>query len=65
MIVLVWVYYSSQLFFLGAEFTKIYTEKFGSHLAEKLELHAPKPESVIVDPKEVAQPSNERARIVQ
>jgi uncharacterized BrkB/YihY/UPF0761 family membrane protein len=24
-IVLVWVYYSSQLFFLGAEFTNIYT----------------------------------------
>jgi len=64
-IVLVWVYYSSQLFFLGAEFTKVYTEKFGSHLTEKLELHAPKPESVIVDPKEVAQPPNERARIVQ
>jgi len=64
-IVLVWVYYSSQLFFLGAEFTKIYTEKFGSHLSEKLELNAPDPESVIVDPKDVAQPSDERARIVQ
>jgi membrane protein len=64
-IVLVWVYYSSQLFFLGAEFTKIYTEKFGSHLAEKLELHPLKPESVIVDPKEVAQPPNERAHIIQ
>ncbi|MDP9114239.1 MAG: YihY/virulence factor BrkB family protein [Acidobacteriota bacterium] len=64
-IVLVWVYYSSQLFFLGAEFTKIYTEKFGSHLAEKLDLHAPKPESVIVDPKEVAQPANEGAHIIQ
>jgi membrane protein len=64
-IVLVWVYYSSQLFFLGAEFTKIYTKKFGSHLREKLELHAPKPESIIVDPKEIAQPSNERARIIQ
>jgi membrane protein len=64
-IVLVWVYYSSQLFFLGAEFTKIYTQKFGSHLAEKLELQPPKPVSVIVDPKEVAQPSNEHARIIQ
>jgi len=64
-IVLVWVYYSSQLFFLGAEFTKIYTEKFGSHLSEKLELNAPNVKSVIVDPKEVAQPSDERARIVQ
>jgi membrane protein len=35
-IVLVWVYYSSQLFFYGAEFTKIYTETFGSHLDAKL-----------------------------
>lgn len=29
--VLVWVYYSAQLFFLGAEFTKVYAQKFGSH----------------------------------
>jgi membrane protein len=28
--VLVWVYYSAQLFFLGAEFTKVYTRRFGS-----------------------------------
>ncbi len=27
---LVWVYYSAQLFFLGAEFTKVYTRRFGS-----------------------------------
>jgi membrane protein len=49
-IVLVWVYYSSQLFFFGAEFTKIYTETFGSHLDAKLEVHPPKPGSVIVSP---------------
>jgi membrane protein len=30
-IVLVWVYYSAQLFFLGAEFTKVYTRNYGSH----------------------------------
>lgn len=63
-IVLVWVYYSSQLFFLGAEFTKIYTNNFGSHLAEKLELHPAIPSSVIVDPQEIAHPPNDRARIV-
>jgi membrane protein len=28
---LVWVYYSAQLFFLGAEFTKVYTRTYGSH----------------------------------
>ena len=32
-IFLVWVYYSAQLFFLGAEFTKVYTRKYGSHSA--------------------------------
>lgn len=31
-IVLVWVYYSAQLFFLGAEFTKVYAKTFGSHV---------------------------------
>ena len=30
-VVLVWVYYSAQVFFLGAEFTKVYTESAGSH----------------------------------
>ncbi|MGA3238853.1 MAG: YihY/virulence factor BrkB family protein [Bryobacteraceae bacterium] len=49
-IVLVWVYYSAQLFFFGAEFTKVYTEKFGSRLDDKLKLHPPKPPGVIVDP---------------
>ncbi len=49
-IVLVWVYYSAQLFFLGAEFTKIYTEKFGSQLAAKLEKCPPKLDNVIIDP---------------
>jgi len=29
-VLLVWVYYSTQLFFLGAEFTKVYARKFGS-----------------------------------
>ena len=30
-VVLVWVYYSAQLFFLGAEFTKVYAKTRGSH----------------------------------
>jgi membrane protein len=49
-IVLVWVYYSAQLFFFGAEFTKIFTETFGSRLENRLAVNAPAPETVIVDP---------------
>lgn len=30
-IVLVWVYYSAQIFFLGAEFTQVYAREFGSN----------------------------------
>lgn len=30
-VTLVWVYYSAQLFLFGAEFTKVYTRRFGSH----------------------------------
>ena len=30
-IFLVWIYYSAQLFFLGAEFTKVYARTYGSH----------------------------------
>ena len=39
--VLVWVYYSALLFFLGAEFTKIYAKRYGSHFAQKLQPDAP------------------------
>src|SRR4029079_7465106 len=49
-VVLVWVYYSSQLFFLGAEFTKVYTKTFGSPLASQFESVPPKPDSLIIDP---------------
>jgi len=49
-IVLVWVYYSAQLFFFGAVFTKIYTETFGSRLDTRLAVNPPTPENVIVDP---------------
>ncbi len=31
-LLLVWIYYSAQLFFLGAEFTKVYTRRYGSHV---------------------------------
>lgn len=30
-VVLVWIYYSAQVFFLGAEFTKVYARHLGSH----------------------------------
>src|SRR6266567_5618592 len=49
-IVLMWVYYSAQLFFLGAEFTKVYTEKFGSQFAAKLQVSPVGPPAVIIDP---------------
>jgi membrane protein len=64
-VVLVWVYYSSQLFFLGAEFTKIYTQKFGSQLTDKLGLNPPMPASAIVSPADDAQPTNERGHVIQ
>jgi membrane protein len=50
-VVLVWVYYSAQLFFLGAEFTKVYTRKFGSHAAAKLEITPSKPDAIINQPR--------------
>lgn len=35
-IVLVWVYYSSQIFFFGAEFTQVYAHRHGSKPREKV-----------------------------
>lgn len=34
-VVLLWVYYSAQLFFWGAEFSKVYTRSLGSHAIAK------------------------------
>ncbi len=31
-IILLWIYYSSQILFFGAEFTKTFADKFGSHI---------------------------------
>jgi membrane protein len=39
-VIVLWVYYSTQLLFLGAEFTKVYTRTVGSHAPGR---HAPKP----------------------
>jgi membrane protein len=36
-ILIVWVYYSAQIFFLGAELTKSFTDRYGSHLGQGLE----------------------------
>jgi membrane protein len=49
-VVLMWVYYSAQLFFLGAEFTKVYTREFGSQFAATLQTLSVEPAGVIVDP---------------
>ena len=32
-VLLIWVYYSSQILFFGAEFTQVYANRFGSHVA--------------------------------
>ena len=49
-IVLVWVYYSAMLFFVGAEFTKVYTKTFGAKLSDKLQPVPPTSENLAVNP---------------
>ena len=49
MVALVWVYYSAQLFFLGAEFTKVYARTFGSLHANRLMPTPPKPDLVVIE----------------
>lgn len=34
-VILVWIYYSTQILFLGAEFTQVYTNTYGSHVKPK------------------------------
>jgi membrane protein len=50
LILLLWVYYSAQVFFLGVEFTKFYTQRFGSQFRRQLRLEPePADRPVIVD----------------
>ena len=34
MVLIVWVYYSAQIFFFGAEFTRVYAESGAAEVAE-------------------------------
>jgi hypothetical protein len=65
---LVWVYYSAQIFLLGAEFTWAYALTFGSRREHKLPGAAPttptqatgrKPDAAMVEAKEAAVASTE------
>lgn len=47
-IVLLWVYYSAQIFFFGAEFTCVYTHRYGSLFRKDLELN-PEPGNTAVE----------------
>ncbi len=49
---LLWIYYSAQVFFFGAEFTCVYTHRHGSIFRQRLELYQPKPERHVVLPGE-------------
>jgi membrane protein len=35
-VVLIWVYYSAQIFFLGAEFSQAYAQQFGSRPCDRI-----------------------------
>jgi len=62
-IVLVWVYYSAQIFFLGAELTRVYAQRHGSLRGRKQMLRAREPRCDDVQPTSaggfaVAQPTS-------
>lgn len=51
-VVLLWVYYSTQILFLGAEFTQVYVEKYGNGIQPKkkfMKYHDPTAELESVD----------------
>lgn len=44
-LLLLWVYYSAQILFFGAEFTQVYANKYGSKIVPQDEKETPQPES--------------------
>ena len=59
MVVLVWIYYSAQVFFFGAEFTAAYTRRYGSIFRRTLELKQSQPEAQVVPAKPAPEPALE------
>jgi len=53
-VVLVWVYYTAQIVFLGAEFTQVYSRRFGSHRGED---HVPAARESALDHRSAPQPA--------
>lgn len=49
-VVLIWIYYSAQILLFGAEFTQVYTRRYGSH--------APAPVAALAPESSVAQPAS-------
>lgn len=47
-LVMIWVYYSAQIFFFGAEFTRAYTERHGSVFRRKLQVQPERPDTCVV-----------------
>jgi membrane protein len=39
-VVLLWVYYCAQIIFLGAEFTQVYADRYGSPIVPKPKKHS-------------------------
>jgi membrane protein len=56
-VVVIWVYYSGQIFFLGAEFTRTFANHYGSQPNRR-------PEGMIKPPGDTTQPVAEEARII-
>ncbi|NIV12934.1 MAG: YihY/virulence factor BrkB family protein, partial [Aliifodinibius sp.] len=40
-VILLWIYYSAQILFLGAEFTQVYANRFGSRIVAEWETDIP------------------------
>jgi membrane protein len=61
-ILLFWVYYSAQIFFLGAEFTQAYAQTFGSHPCDRLapDVHVATSLSEIDHPASKSEPGGEK-----
>lgn len=65
-VVMLWVYYSAQILFLGAEFTQVYSRLYGSRQEEAALVMQPKESSVAARPKasDAAAPAREHMQPV-
>ncbi len=64
-VLLLWIYYSAQIFFLGAEFTQVYARRYGTRIQPSRHAMRIPEAGEVCEPDEATEPTNGKAPVQQ